>query len=118
MPKLYWVTGYNLREGKAEEYQKFLASAAFKKVVADVEKQTGMKYVETYSSVIPNSMQADDYDCYDFWEMPNRAAIDKVWGPAVAKLAEMTYKFTEPRPSKSMLLRKASDTRIIWEPKK
>jgi len=118
MPKLYWMTGYNIREGKAGEYQKFLESAALKKAVADVEKATGMKYLVTYSSVIPNSTEADDYDCYDIWEMPNRAALDKLKGPEVAKLAEISYKYTEPRPSKSILLRKASDTTIIWEPKK
>jgi hypothetical protein len=118
MAKLYWMTAYNIREGKAGEYQKFLESAAFKKIVADVERATGIKYLVTYSSVIPNSMEPNDYDCYEIWEMPNRAALDKVKGPEVAKLAEVSYKYTEPRPSKSMLLRKASDTTMIWEPKK
>jgi hypothetical protein len=118
MPKLYWMTGYNLREGKAKEYQKLLASPAFKKAIADAEKATGFKYVATYSSVIPNSAEANDYDCYEFWELPNRGALDKLRGREVAKLLEMTYPFTEPRPTKSILLRKVRDTTIIWEPKK
>ena len=118
MPKIYWMTGYNVREGMSEGYQKFLASKAFKKACVDIEKESGMKYIETYGSVLPSSNDAGNYDCYDFWELPNRAALDKVGGPAVAKLAEMSYKFIEPRPSKSVLVRKVSDVRIIWEPKK
>ncbi|HYB06903.1 MAG TPA: hypothetical protein VEB87_01970 [Nitrososphaerales archaeon] len=118
MPKIYWMMGYNVREGMGEEYQKFLASKAFKKVCADIEKESGMKYIETYGTVLPGSNDPGSYDCYDFWELPNRAALDKVGGPAAAKLAEMSYKFVEPRPSKSVLVRKASDVRIIWEPKK
>jgi hypothetical protein len=118
MPKIYWMTGYNIRQGKAEEFQKFLASTAFKKVCADIEKECSMKYVQTYGTVLPSSGEQGDYDCYDFWELPNRAALDKVGGPAVAKLAEMSYKFIEPRPSKSVILRKAHEAKIIWEPKK
>ena len=118
MPKIYWMSGYNIKEGMSGEFQKFLASKAFRKVCEDIEKESGMKYIETYGMVLPGSSEAGDYDCYDFWELPNRAALDKVGGPAVAKLAEMSYKYIELRPSKSVLLRKVSDVRIIWEPKK
>jgi len=118
MPKIYWMTGYNIRIGMAEAYQKFLASRAFKKICADIEKESGLKYMVTYSLVLPSSGEYGDYDCWDFWELPNRAALDKVGGPAVAKLAETTFKFVEPRPSKSLLVRKANEARIIWEPKK
>ena len=118
MPKLFWVIAYNLKEGKAEGFQKFLASPAFKKAIADAEKATGMKLVEVYSSVLPNSAEANDYDYYEFWELPNRGALDKVRGPEMAKLMEIAYPFVEPRPTKSFFLRRAIDTTIIWEPKK
>ena len=118
MPKIYWMMGYNIKEGKAGEFQKFLTSAAFKNVCADIEKECGMKYIETYGSVLPSSGEQGYFDCYDFWELPNRAAMDKVGGPAMAKLSEMSYKFVEPRPSKSQILRKAHEVKIIWEPKK
>jgi len=118
MPKIYWMSGYNIRIGMAGAFQKFLASRAFKKICADIEKESGMKYVVTYSTVIPSSSEEGDYDCYDIWELPNRAAIDKVGGPAAARLAEITFKYIEPRPSKSVILRKANEAKIIWEPKK
>ena len=104
--------------GMSGEFQRFLASKAFRKVCAEIEKECGMKYIETYASVLPSSSEPGDYDCWDFWELPNRAALDKVGGPAVAKLAEMSFKYTEPRPVKSVILRKANEARIIWEPKK
>jgi hypothetical protein len=118
MPKIYWMTGYNIRIGMAEAYQRFLASRAFRKICADIEKECGMKYMVTYSIVLPSSGEQGDYDSWDLWELPNRAALDKVGGPAAAKYAEMTFKFIEPRPQKSLLLRKANEARIIWEPKK
>jgi hypothetical protein len=118
MPKLYLMNGYNLRSGMAEAYQKFLVSRTFRKACADFEKETGMKYMVTYSKVIPSSDEPGDYDCWDFWELPNRAALDKVGGPAAAKLAEMSWKYMEPRPSKTLFVRKANEAHIIWEPKK
>jgi len=118
MPKIYWMSGYNVKEGMGKPFQKFLASKAFKEVCADIEKESGMKYVETYARVLPSSAEGGDYDCWEFWELPNRAALDKVGGPAVARLAEMSYKYTEPRPSKSLILRKANEAKVIWEPKK
>ena len=118
MPKIYWMSGYNVKEGMGGEYQKFLASKAFKKVCGDIEKESGMKYVETYATVLPSSGGEGDFDCWEFWELPNRAALDKVGGPAVAKLSEMSYKYIERRPNKSVILRKANEAKVIWEPKK
>ena len=119
MPKIYLMSGYNIKEGRARDYQAFLKSKAFKKVCSDVEKETGMKYVETYGTIIPSSGEQGDYDAYDFWEMPNHAAMDKLRNsPAVVKLSEMSYKYVEFRPSKSVLLRKSSDVKVIYEPEK
>jgi hypothetical protein len=119
MPKIYWMLGYNLREGKAKAYQAFLKSRAFKKACAEVEAETGIKYVETYGTVLPSSGEQGDYDQYEFWELPNHAALDKIRNSAaMAKLGEMSYKFTEPRPSKSVMLRRSSDVKIMFEPGK
>lgn len=113
------MSGYNIKEGRIQEYQAFMGSKAFKKVCAEIEKETGMKFVETYGTVIPSSVEQGDYDAYDFWEMPSRASLDKLrQSPAMAKLSEMTYKFVEPRPVKSILLRKFSDLKVFYEPKK
>ena len=119
MPKIYWMFGYNIKEGRAKAYQAFLKSKAFKRVCSDLEKETGMRYVETYGTIIPSSGEQGDYDAYDFWEMPNHAALDKGRkSPAFAKLAEISYKYLEFRPVKSVLLRRSSDVKIIYEPKK
>ena len=119
MPKIYWMSGYNIREGRAKEYQAFLKSKVFKKVCSDFEKETSIGYVETYGIIIPSSGEQGDYDAYDFWEMPNHAAMDKIRdSPAAGKLAEMTYKYVEFRPQKSVLLRKSSDVKILYEPTK
>jgi hypothetical protein len=117
MPKIYWMSGYNIREGRVREYQAFINSKAFKKVCAEVEKETGMKYLETYGTIIPSSGEQGDYDAYDMWELPNHAALDKIRNsPSSAKLSEVSYKYTEPRPVKSVMLRRMSDVKIIYEP--
>ena len=119
MPKIYWMVGYNIKEGRARDYQNFLKSKAFKKTCQDIEKETGIKYIETYGTIIPSSSEQGDYDAYDFWEMPNNAALDKLRKSAgMARLFEISYKYTEPRPVKSVLLRRSSDVKIIYEPEK
>ncbi len=119
MPKIYWMSGYNLKEGRAKDFQAFLKSRAFKKACADIEKETGMKYIETYGTIIPSSGEQGDYDAYDMWELPSHAALDRMRNsPAAVKLAEISYKYSEFRPVKSVLLRKYSDVKIIYEPSK
>ncbi len=119
MPRIYWMLGYNIRQGMVVEYQKFMASKAFKEIVAGIERETGIKYVETYGSIIPSTGDEGYFDAYDLWEMPNHAAFDKLRNsPSSNKLVEMTYKYTEPRPGRSMVLRKYSDVKVFWEPKK
>jgi hypothetical protein len=118
LPKLYWMTGYNIREGKSQEYKDFLKSKAHRKLCAELEKETGIKYLETYNSVIPSSGGQGDFDAYDFYEMPNHAALDKARNSAAfAKMGELSYKFVERRPFKSVTLRTASDSKVMWEPK-
>jgi hypothetical protein len=121
MPKIYWMFGYNIREGRVRDYQAFLKSKAFKKVWADIEKETGMKYLQTYGTIIPSpgGNEIGDFDAYDFWELPNHSALDKMRkSTAVDKYAEMIYKYTEWRPNKSVLLRTMNDVQVMWEPEK
>lgn len=76
LPKLYWMTGHNIKEGKSQEYKNFLRPKGYRKFCAELEKETGIKYLETYNSVIPSSGVEGDFDAYDFYEMPNHAALD------------------------------------------
>jgi hypothetical protein len=51
--------------------------------------------------------------------LPNHAALDKIReSSAIVKLVEASYKYTEPKPSKSMLLRRFGDVKVMYEPKK
>jgi len=119
MPKIHWMIGYNVREGKNKAYKAFLNSRGFRKLCAGVEAETGIKYVVTYFTILPSSLEAGDYDAYDFWELPNHAAMDKIRkSETMARLAEASFGFIESKPSKSVILRKASDVKIMFEPQK
>lgn len=104
--------------GQLSKLQKLLGSKEFRKIRGDIEKQCGVKYIETYFSVLPSSNTAGDYDACEMWEAPNHAALDKVRkANALATLAEKTYGLTEPRPTKWVTLRAARDVKIIYKPK-
>lgn len=119
MPKIYWMEAYNIREGKHTAYKAFLDSSTHKKLCEQVEAETGMKYIETYLTIIPSSHEQGDYDAYEFWELPNHAAMDRIRNStAIAKMGEASYELIEPKPSKSVVLRKAADAKTIYEPKK
>jgi hypothetical protein len=119
MPKIYWMGGYNIREGMYKKYQAFLKSKTFKKLCADMEKETGLKYLATYGTIIPSSLEEGDYAAYDFVEMPNHAALDKLRNSKAGdKMAELSYKYVEPRPSKSVILRLMNEVRVSYEPEK
>lgn len=112
------MVGYNVREGMSSAYQKFLRSKEFRKACDHIREETGIKYVETYAAVLPSSSEEGDYDCYDLWEVPNHAALDRVRkSDGFAELMEKSFKFTMSRPVKSVTLRRASEAKIIFEPK-
>lgn len=115
---LYWMVGFNMREGRSSQYKKFLASNEFKQICKKIREQTGIKYLETYYAVIPSSSEEGDYDAYEMWEVPNRAALDRMReSSAFGKLMEKTYGMTEPRPVMSRMLRTAKDVTIMYEPR-
>jgi hypothetical protein len=117
MPKIYWMSGFNIREGQHTAYKKYLNSKSFKSLCREVESETRIKYMTTYFTIIPSSLEPTDYEAYSFWELPNHAAMDKIRNSeAMGKLAETSYEFVEPRPSKSVVLRNASDVKIMFDP--
>ncbi|HXW95630.1 MAG TPA: hypothetical protein VEJ19_07985 [Nitrososphaerales archaeon] len=119
MPKIYWMSGYNIREGMVKKYQTFLKSKTFKKLSADFEKETGIKYLATYGTILPSSLEEGDYMAYDLMEMPNHAALDKIRNSKTGdKLWELSYKYVEPTPVKSVLLRLMNEVKVGYEPEK
>jgi hypothetical protein len=118
MPGIYWMRGYKIKDGKAPDYQAFLASADFKKVCAQIATETGMKFVEVYFTTLPSSFEKGDYDAYALWEIDGYAILDKLRGStSFANLVDMEHKYVEPQPTKSILMRRASDMKVMDEPK-
>jgi hypothetical protein len=118
MPKIYWMQAYNIKEDRLKDYIAFANSRAFKKLCADLERETGMKHVETYGTIIPSSREEGDYDAYELWELPNHAALDKLRESLVMrKMVEMSYEYLEHRHTKSVIMRKISDVKVLYEPK-
>jgi hypothetical protein len=110
---VYYVSSYNLKEKKALEYQKWLMSDDAKKLFADVEKGSGWRYMGTFWAI----MGFGDFDCEDWWEVPDWSAFDTLRvSEAGDRLAE---RFSEldfgdsSRPSSTRMLRTTSDVRIF-----
>ena len=74
---LHWLLGYKIKDGQSEAFTSFLKSTEFKRLRAQLLKETGIRIVATYFTVEPSSQEAGDYDAWDLWEVPNYAAIDK-----------------------------------------
>lgn len=115
---VYLSYGYNIRQGKIETLKKWLGSEEAKGIFKQIESKSGLRYLNTYFTIIPSSNEEGDYDAYDWWEFPNMATLDKAretnaWGP----YAEKTYNLIEPRPTKFVLMRTREDVRTIFEPK-
>jgi len=45
---MFLVNSYYLKEDKHTEFQEWLLSDEFKKLMADMEEETGVRYVGTY----------------------------------------------------------------------
>ena len=68
------IYSYYLKSGKESAYQQWLLSPEAKLLTADVEQELGMKYMGTHWTVLGFG----DFDCEDWWEFPNWAAVDTV----------------------------------------
>lgn len=71
---MFWVASYYLKQDKASAYQQWLQSPEAKALTAEAERETGMKYIDTYWTVLGFG----DFDCEDWWELANWAAIDAI----------------------------------------
>lgn len=112
------VSSYYLREDKGTELQKWLQSDEFKQMVADNEKETGMRYTGTSWTI----MGFGDFDCEDWWEVPNWAALDK---QRESKAAQKLWRrwleldFVDlSRPTRTRMVRTTTDVKVMERPKK
>ncbi len=114
---MYNVSTYNLKENKGGVLQRWLLSDEAKSIFAEIEKETGLHYMGTFWPILGFG----EFDCEDWWEVPDWAAMDKIRG---SKAFERLYqKYFEldvldtSRPGSTCMLRATGDVRI-FEPEK
>src|SRR5208337_5367283 len=66
---IYWVRSYYGKPGKVTEYLKWLNSDRAKLLASQIEKETGIKYLNTYTTI----QSFGDYDAEDWWTAPDWA---------------------------------------------
>lgn len=113
---IYWVTSYYVVLEKMSEYQKWLKSDRAKKLAAEFEKETGIKFLNTYFTILGFG----DYDCEDWFVVPDWSALDKIrTSKAWEKLMVETWDFGDPtKPMKARAMRTAEDLLVFEPPKK
>ena len=115
---MFWVTSYYLKQEKASAYQKWLLSPEAKGLMSDIERETGIKFIDTYWTVLGFG----DFDCEDWWEVPNWAAMDAIReSKAVEKYFLRTWELEfadTSRNSRQRMLRTTADIITLSPPKK
>jgi hypothetical protein len=110
------VTTYYLLPGKATEYQNWLKSDKTKKLIAQAEKETGIKYLNTYMPILG----LGDYDCEDWAVAPDWSAFDKIRASKASDdLNIESWDFTDQtRPAKTRIMRVIQETKTSEKPAK
>ncbi len=115
---MFWVSNYYLKTDKAAAYQQWLLSPEAIALVADVERETGMRYVQTYWTVLGFG----EFDCEDWWEISNWAAIDTMReSQAVETLFMRAWELgfaDNSRPSQQRILRTTQDIKTYRLPER
>jgi hypothetical protein len=113
---VYYVTPYFLKSDKAAAFRDWLNSDKAKKLIGVCEKETGIKYIGTFFSVLGFG----EYDAEDWWEMKKYGDLDKIreskaWDAMFAEVFPF-LDLTHTVPSR--MYRSASDVKIFEPPKK
>jgi hypothetical protein len=111
---MYYVTSYHLKEKKSIAYQNWLMSDEAKKMFADVEKETGFKYIETFWPI----MGLGEFGCEDWWEAPDwssfeKARVSEAMDRPMSRTNELDFADNN-RPSETRVMRSTRDVKI-WE---
>ena len=113
---MFWVTSHNLKSGQESAYQQWLLSPEYKALIADVEQELGVKYLGAYWTVLGFR----DFDCEEWWEVPNWAAVDKVReSQALKKLNMRTWEqgfFDETRRVGQPRVLRTTEEMKTWSP--
>ena len=112
---MLWINSYHLKQDKTSAYQQWLLSPEAKSLFADVEQELGIKYLGTYWTV----MGLGDFDCEEWWEFPNWAAVDTVReSKALEKLSMRIWEqgfVDEARAGRRRILKTTEDIKT-WSP--
>lgn len=112
---MYWVSTYFLKENKGGEYQRWLQSEEAKNLFAGIQKETGMRYMQTYWPILGFG----EYDCEDWYEVPNWASLDKIRDSEsltqfFSRMYELDF-YDNTRQGSNRMLRATTDV-MIFEP--
>lgn len=113
---IYMVMTYDLVPGKVTEFQNWLKSDKAKELFAQGEKETGLKYLNTYMPILG----LGDYDCEDWCIAPDWSAFDKIRASkAWDDINIETWDFIDQtRPMKTRIMRVIQETLISEKPAK
>jgi hypothetical protein len=112
---IYWVTDYYLAQGKTTEFQNYMKSDRAGKLNAEIEKETGFKYIGTYMPILGFGK----YDCEDWYVAPDWSSFDKIrTSEALVKLNDEIWNLLDQtKPMKSRVMRSIQDVQIYEPPK-
>jgi hypothetical protein len=113
---MFWVGRYYIKAEKFAEYQKWLLSNKAKDLQKRIEKETGIKYINTYFPILGFGNDVIE----DWAEIPNWAALDKIrTSKAWQEYTDETWEFSDnTRFASNVVYRTTSDVQVPVPPKK
>jgi hypothetical protein len=113
---IYFVSSYYILAEKAAEYQKWLNSGEAQRLYKQFEKETGMKYLNTYFTILGFG----DYDCEDWFTAPDWSSLDKIRGSKASdEMTRATWHMMDmTRGYKTRVLRTFRDVEVSKPPPK
>jgi hypothetical protein len=102
---------YYINQEKATEFQKWMKSDRAKELAAECEKETDIKYLDTYMPILGFGK----YDCEDWFVAPDWSAFDKIrTSKASEKRMVETWDFIDQtRPMRSRVMRTIQETQMV-----
>jgi hypothetical protein len=110
---MYYVSSYQLKDKKAVKYQEWLLSDDAKGIFADIQEETGWRYMDTFWVI----MGFGEFACEDWWEVPDWASFEKT--RTAESLSRLFARYSEldctdnARPSSTRMLRTTRDVRVF-----
>lgn len=104
---MYVVSGYHLKQGKAQDYKQWLLSDETADLFFRIKEETGFEYIETYFTIYGFG----EYTCETWWEVSDWGVLGNMReSDAGAEWLEQSQHYIdETRPFDSRALRSTSD---------